>query len=358
MEANNIENAAQTNVIQQLGSFLSKMIMPNIGAFIAWGLFIILFGEAGWFPNENIAAMVDPMLRFLLPLLIGYTGGELIYGKRGGVVGAIATMGVIMGAEIPMFIGAMIMGPLGSNAIKTWDSFVSGKVKDGFELLVDNFSSGITGFLLALIGFFAVGPLVTVLTELVTAGISWIMQTGLLPLANVLIEPAKVLFLNSAINHGILTPIGIEQSADIGKSILFLLETNPGPGLGILLAYIFFGEGTSKSTAPGAALIHFFGGVHEIYFPYIMMKPSLILAAIVGGVSGTFINMVFNSGLVAAASPGSIITILAMTPKGDYAGVLLSVLVSTLSSFCVSAFILKWDRVPSAVFTERIRRNG
>ncbi|MGF9860164.1 PTS mannitol transporter subunit IICBA [Priestia endophytica] len=335
---------AQSNIkvaVQKFGNFLSSMVMPNIGAFIAWGLITALFIEKGFFPNESLAKLVDPMVTYLLPLLIGYTGGKLVHEQRGGVVGAIATMGVIVGSGIPMFLGAMIMGPLGGYVIKKFDRAIEGKVKTGFEMLVNNFSAGILGGILAILAFLGVGPAVDTFTGWLMAGVDWMVAHGLLPLTSILIEPAKVLFLNNAINHGILSPIGAEQIRTDGQSILLLLEANPGPGLGILLAYAFFSRGSAKQSAPGAAIIHFFGGIHEIYFPYILMRPLLIVAAILGGMSGVFTFVLLGGGLQAIASPGSILAILAATPGGAYMANIAGVLVATIVSFAVASLILK-----------------
>ncbi|MCM3217570.1 PTS mannitol transporter subunit IICB [Niallia taxi] len=330
--------------IQRFGSHLSGMVMPNIGAFIAWGIITALFIPSGYFPNENFAQLVDPMIKYLLPLLIGYTGGKMVYDVRGGVVGAIATMGVIVGSDIPMFLGAMVMGPLGGYLIKKVDDLFRGKVKAGFEMLVNNFSAGILGAIITLLAFKFVGPLVEALSQMLSNGVEFIVDANLLPLASIIIEPAKVLFLNNAINQGILGPIGVEQAKEVGKSILFLLEANPGPGLGVLLAYSIFGKGTSKQTAPGAAIIHFLGGIHEIYFPYILMKPAMLLAVIGGGMSGVFTFTVFNAGLVATPSPGSIIALMAMSPKGEHLGVLAGVIVAAVVSFVIGAIVLKTSK--------------
>ncbi len=330
--------------VQKLGSFLSSMVMPNIGAFIAWGLITALFIADGYLPNEQLASMVDPMLKYLLPLLIGYTGGKMVYEQRGAVVGAIATCGVIIGADIPMFIGAMIMGPLGGYCTKQFDTVFKDKVKAGFEMLVNNFSAGIIGMILAIIAYYGVGPIVVFFTNALASGVQAIVSIGMLPIANILIEPAKILFLNNAINHGILTPLGLEQSAELGKSVFFLLEANPGPGLGVLLAFTLFGKGSSKSSAPGAIIIHFLGGIHEIYFPYVMMKPLLILAVMAGGITGTFIFQLFGAGLVAASSPGSILAIMAMSPRGGHLQVLAGVIGATIVSFLVASVILKADK--------------
>jgi len=329
--------------VQLFGRFLSGMVMPNIGAFIAWGLIAALFISTGWIPNEKFAAMVDPMSHMLLPLLIAYTGGEVVAGKRGGIIGAIATMGTIVGSpDMPMFIGAMITGPLAGWVIKQFDKKIEGHVKAGFEMLVNNFSLGIIGGILALIAMIGVTPLVNVLSNGMSSGVNFFVEHGLLPLVSLFIEPAKVLFLNNAINQGILSPMGIQQVTEAGKSVFFLLEANPGPGLGILLAYCIAGKGSAKSSAPGAVIIHFFGGIHEIYFPYILMNPLLLIAAIAGGACGVFIFTMFDVGLVSAASPGSILAILAMAERHSYLGLITGVLLAAVVSFFISLPILKF----------------
>ncbi len=330
--------------IQKFGKFLSGMVMPNIGAFIAWGLITALFIADGWFPNERFSSLVDPMLKYLLPLLIGYTGGKAIAGTRGGVIGAIGTFGVIVGSDIPMFIGAMIVGPISGYVIKIFDKYTKDKVPSGFEMLVNNFSIGILGIILALLSLVLVSPVIETLTGFLSTGVAFIINKGILPFVSIFIEPAKVLFLNNAINHGILGPIGIGEVREMGKSVLFLLESNPGPGLGVILAYFFFTRGAMKQSAIGSSIIHFFGGIHEIYFPYILMNPVLILSVILGGVSGTLIFSIFSVGLVATPSPGSIFSILALSAKGDALKILLGVFVSFLVSFVVSSFFMKRNK--------------
>ncbi|BBZ79093.1 PTS mannose transporter subunit IIA [Mycolicibacterium anyangense] len=350
--------------VQKLGTSLSNMVMPNIGAFIAWGLITALFIKAGWLtglfeglrsPDGWVAkiggwgdfadgGIVAPMITYLLPILIGATGGRMVYGIRGGVVGAIATMGVITGSDIPMFLGAMIMGPLGGWVMKKVDGLWDGKIRPGFEMLVDNFSAGIVGLILAVFGFFGIGPIVTAFSKGAGHVVDFLVAHDLLPLTSIFIEPAKVLFLNNAINHGVLTPLGTTQALETGKSVLFLLEANPGPGLGILLAYMAFGKGAARASAPGAAIIQFFGGIHEIYFPYVLMKPKLIVATILGGMTGIFINVLFGSGLRAPAAPGSIIAVYAQTATGSFVGVTLSVFGAAAVAFAVAALLLKTDR--------------
>ena len=342
--------------IQRFGAKLSGMVMPNIGAFIAWGLITALFIPDGWIPNADLAQMVGPIITFLLPILIGFTGGKLVHGHRGGVVGAVATMGVIVGTgailspdyegSTPMFLGAMIMGPLGGWIIKQFDEAIEGKVKPGFEMLIDNFSAGIVGAGLAVIGLKGAGPVVEKLTTWLGNGVETLVDNNLLPIASVVIEPAKVLFLNNAINHGVLTPLGAAEAAEKGKSVLFMLESNPGPGLGILLAYWMFGPRSLRPTVPAAAIIHFFGGIHEIYFPYVLMKPKMILAAIAGGAAGVATMQITGAGLVASPSPGSIFAYFIQTPKGfgNYAGMISGVTIATLVSFAVGSALLGFGR--------------
>ena len=340
--------------VQRFGTFLSNMIMPNIGAIIAWGLITAFFIPVGWTPNEKIGTMVGPAIIYLLPILIAYTGGKLVYDVRGGVVGGFSVIGVIMAtsdpifigedAGAPMFLGAMIMGPLTALVMKKLDALWSHKIKPGFEMLVNNFSAGILAAVSAIAGMFLLAPVLLKITEWLGDAVSFLVDNGILPLTSIFIEPAKVLFLNNAINHGVLTPLGIQEAAEQGKSVLFLLEANPGPGLGLLMAYTFFGRGLAKASAPGAAIIQFFGGIHEIYFPYVLMKPKMILATIAGGMTGVFLLVLFDVGLRAPAAPGSIIAVYAQTPGGDFLGVSVGVFGAALVSFLVGSVLLKMDR--------------
>jgi mannitol PTS system EIICBA or EIICB component len=330
--------------VQRFGGYLAGMVMPNIGAFIAWGLITALFIPTGWTPNEQLGELVDPMIKILLPVLIGYTGGRMVHGQRGAVVGAVATVGIAVGAGIPMFLGAMLIGPLTAYLLKLWDEHVGVRVGAGFKMLVDNFSAGIIGGAMAVVGALAIGPVVEAITRGLGNGVSFLLDHGLLPLVSVIVEPAKVLFLNNAINHGVLSPLGIAHSADGGKAIEFLIEPNPGPGLGILLAITLFGARAMRSTAPGAIVIQFLGGIHEIYFPYILAAPRLILAAIAGGAAGVFVFSITDAGLIASPSPGSIFAILAVTPKGGYFGVIAGVVVAAAVSFVIAAALLKFGR--------------
>ncbi|HMQ32828.1 MAG TPA: PTS mannitol transporter subunit IICB [Chloroflexaceae bacterium] len=327
--------------IQRFGSFLAAMVVPNIGAFIAWGLITALFIPTGWIPNEQYAELVGPMIIYLLPILIGFSGGRLVHDLRGGVVGAAATMGVIVGADIPMFLGGMVMGPLGGYLMKKIDAFLEDKTPVGFEMLFNNFSAGFLVVGLVLVANTIIGPIVQGFSNALGAAVEFLIAWRLLPFADLIIEPAKVLFLNNAINHGILAPLGVAAVAQDGKAIHFLLETNPGPGLGLLLAYWFAGRGTLKQSAPGAAVIHFLGGIHEIYFPYVLAHPIMIVALWAGGILANFWFVIFNAGLVATPSPGSIFAYLAVIPRGSHVAVLGGVVVAIVASFLVGSLILR-----------------
>lgn len=332
--------------LQKFGKFLSAMVMPNIGAFIAWGFITAIFIADGWWPNEQLASIQPYMLTYLLPILIAATGGRMIAKDRGMVMGAIAIVGCIAGVGgtegQPMLMAAMIMGPFAGWVIKKIDQMMEGHMPAGFEMLINNFSVGILGMILAIIGYYFIGPVMTGILSVLSAGVALLINNSLLPLVAIFVEPAKVLFLNNAINHGIFTPIGVEQAVEAGKSIMYMLESNPGPGLGVLLAYwLFSADKTTKDSAPGAIIIHFLGGIHEIYFPYILMNPVVIIAPILGNICAITFYTLFNCGLKGPASPGSIIAYLSMAPKGETLMVLLGVLIAAGVSFLVASPIIK-----------------
>lgn len=331
------------NKVQRFGKFLSAMVMPNIGALIAFGFLAALFIDTGWIPNKGFNSMVGPMLTYLIPILIASTGGRMIGGDRGRVVGAIAVIGAILSnTDITMLMAAMVMGPLAGFCVKKFDRLMEGHMPAGFEMLINNFSAGIMGMLLAMLGYILIGPVMSGILSVLSAGVTVLVNNNLLPLAAVFIEPAKVLFLNNAINHGVFTPIATLQAADAGKSIMYMLEANPGPGLGVLLAYMFFcRDKTTKDSAPGAVVIHLLGGIHEIYFPYILMNPLVIIAPIVGNMAAILWYSITGCGLVGPASPGSIIAYLMMTPGPDMIKVIVGVLIGTGVSFVIASPIVK-----------------
>jgi len=344
--------------IQRFGGYLSGMVMPNIGAFIAFGFITALFIPDGWTPNADLAEMVGPMIIVLIPTLVAYSGGRMVHGQRGAVIGAVATFGAIVAGADPvrlndgttalpfggqvMILGAFVLGPLAAYLLKLFDNLVAGRVKAGFEMLIDNFSIGILGGVMAIFGYTVIEPIVGWITDRLGDGVETLVNHSLLPLSSVIIEPAKVLFLNNAINHGVLTPLGAAEVTTQGKSILFMLEANPGPGAGLLLAYMFFGPRSLRPTVPAALIIQFFGGIHEIYFPYVLMRPKTILATIAGGASGIAVFQAFDVGLTGPAAPGSFIAFMGVTARGDYFGVTLGILVSAVVSFMVTGALFRF----------------
>lgn len=336
-----METGSISQKLQKFGAFLAGMVIPNIGAFIGFGIIAALFISTGWIPNETLSQLTSPILNYLLPILIGYTGGKTIWDVRGGVIGSLATMGAIVAVDgTPMFLAAMILGPFSAWVLKQFDQKVDGKIPSGFEMIVNNFSLGIIGAFLCCVAMLVFGPFMEAVTQVLTNGVNWIVDRNLLPFAHIFVEPAKVLFLNNALDHGIFGPIGYEQVKTLGHSALFLLVPNPGPGLGLLMAYWVFGKGNMKDSAPGMIIIHFFGGIHEVYFPYVLANPLTLIGMIAAGICETGVLTIFNVGCIATPSPGSIFSVIAMSPKDCMLGVILSVVVGAVVSFVINSFFV------------------
>ena len=347
-----MENKVVLVKVQRFGKVLSGMVMPALGVFVAWGLITALFIPTGWLPNEHLAALVGPILTYLLPILIGYTGGYNVHGQRGGMIGALATMGVVVGSNVTMLSGAMIMGPLAAWILKKVDAYLDGKFKAGFEMLISNFSMGIVGGIITLGGYLMVQPVITAILTFLSGGVNWAIAHGVLPLLAVFVAPAQVLFLNNAINHGIMGPLGMEQVTHFGKSILFLVDSNCGPSVGTLLAICLFGKGMAKKTAPTAALIAGVGGIGEVYFPFVLMKPILVFATMGGIATSLTCFQMFGGGTVATPSPGSFFALLMLTPKGAMAGNLIGFFAGMAVSFLIGSFLLKLDKSPDEEIIE------
>lgn len=346
-QAETQEKKGFSRKIQAFGSFLSSMIMPNIGAFIAWGFIAAIFIDNGWFPNKQLSQLAGPMITYLIPLLIAFSGGRLIHGLRGGIIAATSTMGVIVALpDTPMLLGAMIVGPLVGWLMKKIDEIIQPRTPQGFEMLFNNFSAGILGFIMTILSFELLAPLMKFIMHILSVAVEFLVHLHLLPIVSIIVEPAKIVFLNNAINHGVFTPLGADQVTHAGQSILFTIESNPGPGLGILLAYMLFGKGTAKATSYGAGIIHFLGGIHEIYFPYVLMRPLLFLAVILGGMTGVATYQATGFGFKSPASPGSFIVYCLNAPRGEFLHMLLGVVLATLVSFIVAALIMKFTKEP------------
>lgn len=333
-----------TPYLRRFGHRLSGMIMPNLSIFIAWSLLSLVAGYTTGNLRLALSEVETIMIRVVLPILIGFTGGKMFEEQRGGVVAAIATVGVIVSTDVPQLFGAMFIGPLAGYTFAKIEQILLPKVKEGYEMLTKNFLAGIVGGLLCCFGILVVAPAVESASFWLYQFSSWLIEANLLPLVHVFLEPLKVLFFNNAINHGLLTPLGLEGASQTGQSILFLLETNPGPGVGVLVAFLLFGPVGQRKTAGGATMIQLIGGIHEIYFPFVLMDPRLFLAVIAGGMSGTLVFQIFNVGLSAPASPGSLVAILANTPTDARLAVFSGIFVSFLCSFAIASLLLKRQR--------------
>ncbi|OTO15235.1 MULTISPECIES: PTS mannitol transporter subunit IICB [Enterococcus] len=330
--------------VQKIGAFLSAEVMPNIGVFIGWGILAALVIPTGWLPNEKLNVLVAPTMKYLVPALIGYTGGFNIHGKRGGVIGAFATMGIILGAEMNMLAGAMFMGPASAWLLKKLDGWFDGKIKPGLEMMVNNFTLGILGVSLMIIGYLGIVPIIEFLIGILSGGVSALLSRGLLPLMALFVQPAKVLFLNNAVNHGIMIPLGIEQATQAGKSLLFMIEANNGCVLGVALAFSIFGKGTAKKAAPGAAIINFFGGIGEVVYPFVLSKPLTLLGMISGSMVSLLIIQFFGGGTVAPISPGSFFALASVSTKDTILVNIISYFAGMLVSMLVAGFFLRIDR--------------
>ncbi|EGO2629251.1 PTS transporter subunit EIIC [Enterococcus faecalis] len=333
-----------TPYLRRFGHRLSGMIMPNLSIFIAWSLLSLVAGYTTGNLRLALSEVETIMIRVVLPILIGFTGGKMFEEQRGGVVAAIATVGVIVSTDVPQLFGAMFIGPLAGYTFAKIEQILLPKVKEGYEMLTKNFLAGIVGGLLCCFGILVVAPAVESASFWLYQFSSWLIEANLLPLVHVFLEPLKVLFFNNAINHGLLTPLGLEGASQTGQSILFLLETNPGPGVGVLVSFLLFGPVGQRKTAGGATMIQLIGGIHEIYFPFVLMDPRLFLAVIAGGMSGTLVFQIFNVGLSAPASPGSLVAILANAPTDARLAVFSGIFVSFLCSFAIASLLLKRQR--------------
>lgn len=327
--------------IRRFGGIMSAMVMPNLGAFVGWGLMAALFIPHGWMPNKELNQLIAPILDYVFPLLIAYTAGYNIHGQRGGVIGLFASMGVIVGSNITMISGAMVIAPLAAWTLKKFDHAVENKIRPGFEMLVNNFSLGIIGAFYCILAFITVGPAIRGLIAVITAGVNWATKNKVIPLLSVFMAPAQVLFLNNVVNHGILAPIGFAQAAKAGKSIMFLVDSNCGPLLGTLLSISIFGKGKAKNTAPMAMFIAGIAGIGEVYFPFVLGNPIMIFATMGGLAVSLYLQVIFGGGLIGVASPGSLINIAIMTPRDAIFANLVSIVAGFLVAAAIGTFLLK-----------------
>ncbi len=349
---NNFNKRIAMRRVQKFGGWLSSMIMPIIGLMIAWGLLTAFFIEKGWTPVAIIEEyIVGNVINYLIPVLIGFNAGRIVHKDRGGFIAAFVVFAVVLGNKYnpgfaenstpsPQFLSAMIVGPVSAGILLGIDKLLDGKVKQGFEMLVNNFVMGFLAFGLGIGAFYGMPYVFNSITWALGELVRLLINNKLIFLSALIVEPAKIFFLNNAINHGVFTALSQDLYRQYGKSILYLLEANPGPGLGALLTIIIFDK-KQRGNATGASVIHFFGGVHEVYFPFILMKIEMLIALIAGGLVGDAIFQIFDAGLIAPASPGSIIAISIFIASGamNYVGVFLGVFAACATTLLVGSLI-------------------
>lgn len=326
--------------IQRVGKFYTRIIMRNIGIFIFIGLLSVIFHEQGWLPNKNIYAISQLAYQMILPFMIAYEGGQMLGGTAGGIQAVLAVSGVLVANPSVGFFCGMLMGPLAGWLWKWEERWVIGKWGASMQMLVKNLCMGLTGGVLALLGFYLLSPLLSAAARGISYGVNILVEHRMLGALNVVIEPAKVFFLNNMMEHSVLVPLGMTQAQQTGSSILFLLESNPGPGLGLLCA-LYYVKREKRSEYASAILAEAAGGIHEVYFSCVWSNLKLLVPLILGGVSGTLCFEILGAGAQSAVSPGSVFTILLMAGKQRTIPVLIGVCVSALVTFAGSLLLLR-----------------
>ncbi|HEX7058058.1 MAG TPA: PTS transporter subunit EIIC [Bacilli bacterium] len=328
-------------MLYKFGRLLSTIVSQNIAVIIAIGLLRAIFGVYGWFPNSNVDLLTEHLLNWMVPVMFGYSGGQLLGGKRGGAVAAVVIFALALASTVSMIFMAFILGPLLGYIVNRIERILEKRLPSGFELLMSNFISAILAGALAVYCFSYGGQAISSMIESLNNDILQIAYSGWLPISALLIEPAKILFLNNMMSYGILGPLGIAQIDDLSKSVYFLLEANPGPAMGLLLAFIFRRRGKSRRNAASTLAIHSLGGIQEVYFPYVLARPILLLPLIIGSFSGIYVFHHFDSGLVSIPSPPSLFLLIGLSPPGDVLYVLFGIAVSAAVSFFLALPIIK-----------------
>ncbi len=341
------------NAIHKFGKFYSNIMINMIGIFIFVGILSVIFGDYGWAPNENIYAISQFVYSYVIPALIAYAAGNhmgQIYEKRpdvpktginhaGGAIAVMAAAGIMIADKNCAILGAMILGPICGLLWKHVLEPLTRKAVQGMEMLTRNLVAAIVGAAFSIAAYYVLTPVLSAVTHVIMMGVDWLIAHKLICLTSVLIEPAKVFFLNNSIHHGILLPLAMQQAEQNGSSMLFLLETNPGPGLGVLLA-LWLSNRKKRKEYAAYMFVECIGGIHEIYFPEVLANLWLLLALIPGGMAGTLCMSVFHVASAGLVSPGSILTVLFMSGHHVLA-TLFAVAISTAVSCAIAFFILK-----------------
>ena len=341
------------NAIHKFGKFYSNIMINMIGIFIFVGILSVIFGDYGWAPNENIYAISQFVYSYVIPALIAYAAGNhmgQIYEKRpdvpktginhaGGAIAVMAAAGVMIADKNCAILGAMILGPVCGLLWKHVLEPLTRKAVQGMEMLTRNLVAAIVGAAFSIAAYYVLTPVLSAVTHVIMMGVDWLIAHKLICLTSILIEPAKVFFLNNSIHHGILLPLAMQQAEQNGSSMLFLLETNPGPGLGVLLA-LWLSNRKKRKEYAAYMFVECIGGIHEIYFPEVLANLWLLLALIPGGMAGILCMSVFHVASAGLVSPGSILTLLFMSGHHVLA-TLFAVAISTAVSCAIAFFILK-----------------
>lgn len=341
------------NAIHKFGKFYSNIMINMIGIFIFVGILSVIFGDYGWAPNENIYAISQFVYSYVIPALIAYAAGNhmgQIYEKRpdvpktginhaGGAIAVMAAAGIMIADKNCAILGAMILGPICGLLWKHVLEPLTRKAVQGMEMLTRNLVAAVVGAAFSIAAYYVLTPVLSAVTHVIMMGVDWLIAHKLICLTSVLIEPAKVFFLNNSIHHGILLPLAMQQAEQNGSSMLFLLETNPGPGLGVLLA-LWLSNRKKRKEYAAYMFVECIGGIHEIYFPEVLANLWLLLALIPGGMAGTLCMSVFHVASAGLVSPGSILTVLFMSGHHVLA-TLFAVAISTAVSCAIAFFILK-----------------
>lgn len=327
--------------IRRAGRFYSSVIMENIGVFMFIGLLSVIFNRNGWLPDEELYEISQFAYTTILPVCIAYSGGGRISGKPGGILAVLAVSGILCADTSLGLLSGMAAGPAAGFIWKyTW-GFLEKKVPSSMQMLMRNLTAGVIGGGLAALGFYFLTPIFWAIERGIALFIHELLNRNLTGLLSLIIEPAKVFFLNNILNHGILVPLAMSELKTAESSVLFLLEANPGPGLGMLTALYFYEK---KEKYLSALVAHGAGGIHEVYFPFVLSDLWLLLPLVVSGVTGAVWFDIFNAGLNAPVSPGSIVTILIMAGKKNVIFVFLGILLSAAVSFGGSILVLVWQK--------------
>lgn len=318
--------------LKKTAEFISHIVVKNIPFFIVIGIVTLL----------DLGEFKTLLYSTLLPVIMAYTAGSTIEEKYGGITAVIIMGGVLAQYKIGSLLEPIFIGAAGGYSIKKYGEFIKKYEYPGYEMLINNL--GLASIGLSLIWLINKGlPFYEEFQLLFQQNVvSRLFNVEYLPLYSIIIEPSKVFFMNNFINHGIFSVLGVSELTEKGKSIFFLLETNPGPGLGMLMAYFFTGKKEAKRKETLSNIfIHSIGGIHEVYFSYVLRNLRMILPLILGGMSGIYLFSKLNLGLVGIASPGSVFLIMILAPFKDKLPVLFSIAVSAGVSFFLSYIMLR-----------------